>query len=195
MINHRMKHPVPLITGLVLLLAMFLPSGSYGADLTITHAPTQVYFSPGPDSTGAILKEIARARSEILLQAQSVDSTSIAKTLVDAHNRGVKVEIILGKNRKNDSCGSAAFFSGLKIPVYIDRKHAVGHSTIIIIDRTTVTAGSFNLGETAAEKTADSLAITKSKDLAKLYFDNWSKHREHAEIYKNKTKATPKGKS
>ncbi len=145
-------------------------AGLYGADLTITHAPTQVYFSPGPASTGAILKEIGKGRSEILLQAQSVNSTSIAKALVDAHNRGVKVEPILGKNRKNDSCGSAAFFSGLKIPVHIDSKHAVGDSSIITIDRTTAIAGLFDLG-------------------------NWEKHREHAEIYNNKRKAVPTRKS
>ncbi|OPX96086.1 MAG: Phospholipase D precursor [Syntrophorhabdus sp. PtaU1.Bin002] len=193
MIKEGLKHSILPVAGLALILASLIPSGSYSADLTLTNAPTQVYFSPGPDSTEAILKEIVKAKSEILLQTQSLGSVPIAKTLVDAHNRGVKVEVILGRSRKNDGCGSAAFFSGLKIPVYIDSKHAAGHNTIIVIDGTTTITGSFDLGKTPAEKTADSLILTKSKDLAKPYIDNWSKHREHAAVYKKK--AVPKGKA
>ncbi|OPY65218.1 MAG: Phospholipase D precursor [Syntrophorhabdus sp. PtaU1.Bin050] len=193
MTKEGIKYSILLVTGFVLILALLIPSGSHSADLTLTNAPTQVYFSPGAASTEAILKEIMKAKSEILLQAQSLGSAPIAKALVDAHNRGVKVEVILGRSRKNDGCGSAAFFSGLKIPVCIDSKHATGHNTIIVIDGTTTITGSFDLGKRPVEKTADSLTFTKSKDLAKLYIDNWSKHREHAAVYEKKS--VPKGKS
>lgn len=186
MIREGIKYSIFLVTGFALISTLLVPSGSYSADLVLTNAPTQVYFSPGVDSAEAILKEIAKAKLEILFQAQSLGSAPIAKALVDAHNRGVKVEVILGRSRKNDGCGSAAFFSGLKIPVYIDSKHATGHNTIIIIDKATTITGSFDLGKTPVEKTADSLTLTKSKDLTKLYLDNWSKHREHAATYKKK---------
>ena len=48
--------------------------------------------------TEAIVKEITNAKSEILVQAYSFTSAPIAKALVDAHKRGVKVEAILDKS-------------------------------------------------------------------------------------------------
>lgn len=195
MILHGVKYSILSVAGLALILALLAPPGSDGADLTLASTPAQVYFSPSAGSTEAILREIARAKSEILFQAQSLRSVPIARALVDAHNRGVKVAVILGRSRKNDGCGSAAFFSGMKIPAYIDSRHAAGHSTIIIIDRTMVITGSLDFGTTPVEKTADSLTLMKSKDLAKIYLNNWSKHREHAAAYTNKKKAPPKGRS
>jgi phosphatidylserine/phosphatidylglycerophosphate/cardiolipin synthase-like enzyme len=51
----------------------------------------------------------------------------------------------------------------------------------MIIDRETVITGSFNFTKAAEEKNAENLLIIKSKELAKVYIDNWYKHKEHSE--------------
>lgn len=53
----------------------------------------------------------------------------------------------------------------------------------MIIDGTTVISGSFNFTKSAEEKNAENLLIIKSEEMAKLYKDNWNRHREHSEEY------------
>ncbi|MDR3605428.1 MAG: phospholipase D-like domain-containing protein [Syntrophaceae bacterium] len=83
----------------------------HGADLVLTNPPVQVYFSPTGGCTDAIVKEIDNAKSEILVQAYSFTSTPIAKSLLEAHKRGVKVEAILDKSQKSQKYSGATFLA------------------------------------------------------------------------------------
>jgi phosphatidylserine/phosphatidylglycerophosphate/cardiolipin synthase-like enzyme len=145
--------------------------------------PTQVYFSPHGGATHAIINEISNAKSEIFVQAYSFTSTPIAKALVDAHKRGVKVEAILDKSQRKETYTEATFLANMGVTTYIDDKHAIAHNKIMIIDKSTVITGSFNFSKAAEEKNAENLLVIKSKELAATYIDNWMKHREHSEPY------------
>jgi phosphatidylserine/phosphatidylglycerophosphate/cardiolipin synthase-like enzyme len=167
----------------VTLSLFLLCSPAYPIDLTLSDTPTQVYFSPNGGCTEAIVKEIANARSEILVQAYSFTSAPIAKALVDAHKRGVKVEAILDKSQRSEKYTSAAFLANSRIPTFIDARHAIAHNKIMIIDQSAVITGSFNFTKAAEEKNAENLLIIESKTLAGIYIDNWNKHRQHSEVY------------
>ena len=156
---------------------------SHATDLTLNNTPTQVCFSPRGGCTEAIISQIDKAKSEILVQAYSFTSAPIAKALVNAHKRGVKVEAILDKSQKSERYTSATFISNAGIPSYIDSKHAIAHNKIMIIDKETVITGSFNFTKAAEEKNAENLLIIKNKELAGIYVKNWEKHREHSEKY------------
>ncbi len=54
----------------------------------------------------------------------------------------------------------------------------------MIIDKNTVITGSFNFTKAAEEKNAENLLIIRSADLAKLYLDNWNRHRSHSDEYR-----------
>ena len=54
----------------------------------------EVYFSPNGGCTDAIVRELDKAQSTVLVQAYSFTSYKIAKGLLDAHKRGIKVEVI-----------------------------------------------------------------------------------------------------
>jgi phosphatidylserine/phosphatidylglycerophosphate/cardiolipin synthase-like enzyme len=165
------------------LVLFLLTPAAYPIEITLNNAPTQVYFSPNGGCTDAIVKEIAKAKSEILVQAYSFTSAPIAKALVAAHKRGVKVEAILDKSQRSEKYTSAAFLANSRIPTFIDARHAIAHNKIILIDRETVITGSFNFTKAAEEKNAENLVIIKSKELAGIYIDNWKKHLEHSERY------------
>jgi phosphatidylserine/phosphatidylglycerophosphate/cardiolipin synthase-like enzyme len=107
----------------------------------------------------------------------------IAKALVDAHKRGVRVEAILDKSQRSGKYTSATFLANSRIPTFIDARHAIAHNKIMIIDRETVITGSFNFTKAAEEKNAENPLIIKSKELAGIYMDNWKKHLEHSERY------------
>ncbi len=87
--------------------------------------PIEVYFSPQNGSTAAIVREIDRARSEILVQAYSFTSAPIAHALLKAQRRGIKVEVILDKSQKNQRYSSFTFLMNARIPTYIDAEHAI----------------------------------------------------------------------
>ena len=167
---------------LLLFGLLFGCSNTQATDVTINNTPAQVYFSPHGGCTDAIVKEISRARSEILVQAYSFTNKEIAKALVDAHKRGIHTEIILDKSNKSQRYSAADFTFNMGIPTFIDAEHQIAHNKIMIIDTETVITGSFNFTKAAEEKNAENLLILKSKELAKVYFDNWNKHKAHRNI-------------
>jgi len=61
-----------------------------------------VYFSPHGGCTDAIVKELDAAKESVLVQAYEFTSAPIAKALMEAHKRGVKVQVILDKGQWTD---------------------------------------------------------------------------------------------
>ncbi len=148
---------------------------------------TDVYYSPKGGATAAVVQEIAAAKSEILVQAYSFTSAPIAKALVDARKRGVRIEAVLDKSQRKEKYTAADFLLHAGIPTYIDAVHAIAHNKIIIIDRITLLTGSFNFTKAAEEKNAENLLILKgNKPLVDRYYQNYAVHKAHAEVYAGK---------
>ena len=143
----------------------------------------EVYFSPNGGCTEAIIRELDKAKSTILVQAHSFTSGPIAKALLNAHKRGLKVEVILDKSQRTQKYSSATFLNNVGIPVKIDAEHAIAHNKVMIIDGETVITGSFNFTKAAEEKNAENLLIIHDKKLASLYTKNWQEHAQHSEVY------------
>jgi hypothetical protein len=102
-----------------------IPARSTISAVNGTVPETQVYFSPNGGCTEAIIKQIDNAKSEILIQAYSFTSVPIAKTLINAHKRGIRIEAILDKSNVTGNYSSATFISNNGIPVFIDAIHAM----------------------------------------------------------------------
>jgi len=167
----------------IILFLLLIPAVAPASETILRNVPVQVFFSPRGECTQAITREISAARSEILVQAYSFTSAPIAKSLLDAHRRGIRVIAILDKSQKREKYTSATFLSNSGMPVLIDSVHAIAHNKIIIIDRETVITGSFNFTKAAEEKNAENLLIIKSRELAAKYIANWNDHRMHSEPY------------
>ena len=171
----------------VLLSLVSLSSPCLAENLTLSKdTPIQVYFSPDGGCTSAINKVLGQSKQEILVQAYSFTSAPIAKALLDANKRGVKVQVILDKSQKTQKYSSATFLKNNRIPTFIDDKHTIAHNKIMIIDREIVITGSFNFTKAAEEKNAENLLIIKDKALARIYIENWEKHKGHSERYEGK---------
>jgi phosphatidylserine/phosphatidylglycerophosphate/cardiolipin synthase-like enzyme len=59
----------------------------------------QAYFSPKGGCTEAIVAEISKAKSNVIVQAYSFTSEPIAAALIAAHRRGVAVAVIVDKGQ------------------------------------------------------------------------------------------------
>jgi phosphatidylserine/phosphatidylglycerophosphate/cardiolipin synthase-like enzyme len=145
-----------------------------------------VFFSPGESCTAAIVREIASAKSTIHLQAYSFTSEGIARALVEAEKRGVKVVAILDASNRTRNYSAADFLAHEDIETYIDSQHAIAHNKVIVIDGATVLTGSFNFTKAADEKNAENLLVIPDPEIAARYEQNWQLHLAHSEYYVGK---------
>jgi phosphatidylserine/phosphatidylglycerophosphate/cardiolipin synthase-like enzyme len=158
------------------------PSAST-SNRSFTPEGVTVCFTPGGNCTEQIVNALADAKRTILVQAYSFTSALIAKALLDAHKRGVQVQVILDKSQRSDKYSSADFLANQGVPVVIDANHAIAHNKIIIIDGETVLTGSFNFTKAAQQKNAENLLIIRDPALAAQYTQNWDAHRQHSQPY------------
>jgi phosphatidylserine/phosphatidylglycerophosphate/cardiolipin synthase-like enzyme len=168
----------PLFLALALVLSAPVFVGATTADV-------EVHFSPAGDCTETIVKELGKAKKTVFVQAYSFTSAPIAKALVDAHKRGVHVEVILDKGQRTEKYSSADFVSRARIQTFIDARHAIAHNKIMVIDEKVTLTGSFNFTKAAEEKNAENLVVIRSSELAAQYLENWKTHVEHSEPYES----------
>src|SRR5471030_1359269 len=87
--------------------------------VSIRAAEIQVYFSPQGGCTAAVVNNLNRATNSVLVQAYSFTSAPIAKALVDAEKRGVKVRVILDKSQRTEKYSEADFLFHAGVPTWI----------------------------------------------------------------------------
>lgn len=186
-----MKKSRLLLILVLVLCCLPFPSALRAADLQLNRAPVKVFFSPSGGCTDAVVAEIDQARSEVLVQAYVFTSALIAKALLQAHRRGVRVEAILDKSQQARRHSSATFLVNAGIPTYIDGQHAIEHNKVMIIDGERVISGSFNFTKAAEESNAENLVIIRSAELARVYLANWREHRAHSTAIDRLTSVQP----
>jgi phosphatidylserine/phosphatidylglycerophosphate/cardiolipin synthase-like enzyme len=136
----------------------------------------QVRFSPKGGCQEALVQEVRKSRNEILVQAYSFTSDPLTKALVEAKQRGVKVEILLDKSNEVEK------YSELHVLLEqgLDHDHAIAHNKIIIIDQNVLATGSFNFTHQAENENAENLIIFRGyRDLVKSYRENFFHHKGH----------------
>jgi phosphatidylserine/phosphatidylglycerophosphate/cardiolipin synthase-like enzyme len=142
------------------------------------------YFSPNGGCTQAVVDVLNGAMTSVLVQAYSFTSAPIARALVDAHKRGVDVEVILDKSQKSERYSSATFLANEGIQTFIDARHKIAHNKVMIVDGTTLITGSFNFTKSAEEGNAENLlVIDNAPELAQRYTANWKEHLGHSQPY------------
>jgi len=138
------------------------------------------HFSPKGGCATAIVTELNRARSEILVMAYSFSCPDIANALIAASGRGVRVAVLLDRSNEAESYSELGDLRKHKIDVLIDAQHAIAHNKVIIIDRRIVLTGSFNFTRQAEHENAENLLILRHHhDLVERYRDNFHAHRDH----------------
>jgi phosphatidylserine/phosphatidylglycerophosphate/cardiolipin synthase-like enzyme len=150
---------------------------------TTTPSAVTVCFTPGGNCTDAIVQALGDAKHTILVQAYSFTSAPTAKALLDAHTRGVQVQVILDKSQRTEKYSSADFLANQGVPTMIDAQHAISHNKVMIIDGETVLTGSFNFTKAAQEKNAENLLIIRDPALAAQYTQNWQAHAQYSQPY------------
>lgn len=149
----------------------------------------EVSFSPRGGCTDAVVRELQAAKESVLVQAYSFTSVPIAKALLEAHKRGLTVQVILDKSQRTEKYSSATFLKNSGIPTFIDTAHAIAHNKVMVIDKQIVITGSFNFTKAAEESNAENLLVIRDAALAAKYTANWEAHLRHSQLYEGRTTA------
>jgi phosphatidylserine/phosphatidylglycerophosphate/cardiolipin synthase-like enzyme len=145
------------------------------------------YFSPKGGCTEAVVRELDAAKHTVLVQAYSFTSTPIAKALLEAHKRGVKITVILDKSNRKDNYSAADFIAHADISCFIDAQHSIAHNKVMLIDGRTVITGSFNFTKAAETSNAENLLVIHDHlKLFAAYEANFKKHLEHSDKYEGR---------
>lgn len=183
--NHASRHPLLPTLLLVLAIASAVVSGTATAAGLIlgNDTPIRVFFSPRGGAVAGIAQAVDGARSEILVQAHSLLSPAITRSLLEARERGVKVHVILDKSERQEGLTPAVQLANAGVPVFLDGMHATANDRVIVIDGQTVITGSLNFTTVSDEMNGENLLIIDSPSLARLYVENWKIHRAHSDPY------------
>jgi phosphatidylserine/phosphatidylglycerophosphate/cardiolipin synthase-like enzyme len=153
-------------SALLLLLSIFITLFSVPVAVSEAADTWTVCFTPPENCTDRINAAIREARHSIHVQAYSFTSAPIAKALLRAEKRGVRVEVILDKSNRKDKYSVADFLTNQGIPAFIDDEHAIAHNKVMIIDGEIVITGSFNFTKAAEERNAENVFLINDKVLA-----------------------------
>jgi phosphatidylserine/phosphatidylglycerophosphate/cardiolipin synthase-like enzyme len=131
----------------------------------------EVCFVPGEYCENKIVKEIDKAKKQVLVQAYSFTDYDIANALINAKHRNVDVEIVIDKSQIHNELLQE--LERAKIIIHVDYKPRIAHNKIMIIDKDTIITGSYNFTKAAQKYNAENLLIIEDKNLARKYINNW----------------------
>lgn len=165
------KYLLTLIT-----ICLLSTSAHAGADYSLC-------FSPEGNCEGRVVKEIDAAQHSVYVMMYVFNSKPIAKALVRAKQRGLKVAVIIDHHESLSRFSADELMVGKQVAVYLDRAHPKLHNKVVIIDSSTVITGSFNFTATANKENGENLLILRGeKKMAHQYITDFNRHFQHSEV-------------
>ena len=109
----------------------------YFTDSTHPNASQETGGSDAP-----LVEAINQARLSVDVAVYSLNLYSVRKALIDAHQRGVTVRVVIESDNMDTSAVDAIIEAG--IPVLGDRRQGLMHNKFVVIDHSDVWLGSIN---------------------------------------------------
>lgn len=127
---------------------------------------------------GVVLRAIAQSKQSIFIAAYAFTRTRIAKALLAAHARGVRVELKMDADQAKHPGARRiiGMFREAGIPVTIIHTHgdyAAMHNKFMVFDMRGVVTGSYNFTTQAQVVNWENLVWLRSDTLAELYKQAW----------------------
>lgn len=133
-------------------------------------------FSPKGGAEEIVLDGIRTAEKSIKVAAYSFTSKTIATALLDAHKRGVLVQVVADARSNSGKYTAVTFLANQGVPVRTNANYAILHHKFIVFDGRHVETGSFNFSAAASTKNAENvLLLSNVPDLAAQYEEEWQR--------------------
>jgi len=145
------------------------------------NAKIKMIFSPFAQDK--VLELIREAKETIDIEVYSFTSEEIAKELIEAKKRGVKIRVILEprlEDNRKFKIKQILEDSGIEVR-WASLEYKLTHSKFIIIDRKKILIGSINLSASALEKNREAAVVVESekvKEVLEIFEEDWQKATE-----------------
>ncbi len=149
--------------------------------VTVDDIQIETYFSPDDGVASQLLQLLQGAQESIYFLAYSFTSDPIAQVIRNQHEAGITVAGVMDDELVDLNDGSEfEFFLGSDLNVRRDGNQGLMHHKIIIIDRSIVVTGSYNLTASADERNDENILIIHSPDIAEFFFSEFERVFEMA---------------
>ena len=108
------------------------------------HPVTRVCFSPEGNCEKLVLKAIASAQKQILVQAYALTSKPITEALIRSHQQGVKVKALYDASQSRTPYSRIRTLEDVGIVTAVDQTDGLAHNKVVIIDDKALLVGSYN---------------------------------------------------
>lgn len=144
-------------------------------DSTVSISP---YFSPHGGCTSAVVSEVNHAKKYVDVAIYSFTSKPIAKALIRAFQRGVKVRVIIdeGTSRSRYCVGPKLASAGIPVRYKKGSGGGLMHNKVAVIDGKVLLTGSFNWTSSAERRNDENLLVIKGvPQVVKAYRERFEK--------------------
>ncbi len=146
---------------------------------------TTAYFSPRGGCEEAVIDLINHSKRTIDIAIYSFTDRKIARALIKAHNRGVKIRVIIdyGNGKSRYCVGPLLEKAGIRVRYKRGSGGGLMHNKYAIYDRKILSTGSFNWTSNANKRNDENLVVIKNDThLIELYQKNFNKLWKLAEL-------------
>ena len=155
---------------LITLIIISFSSLTYARDIC-------VYFTPSYAALDAIVEQINEAEETIDVAMYSFTSRPLARALLRAKKRGVKIRVILDKKASGSSNRYSKYpflkSNGISVRFAIPHtawgREGLMHNKFAVIDKKTVITGSANWTASAFKINDENVIIIKRYEIANVY--------------------------
>lgn len=134
-----------------------------------TDGDLEVYFSPKDKGISAVLPLIDNSQKYIYIPAFLITRKDLAQSLINAHNRGVSVKVILDATNTHTSSSKMKLLRQSGIQVKTENFAGKLHSKSVIIDDLYTIIGSMNFSRSGETANDENLLIIKNPEIAQFY--------------------------
>jgi len=150
---------------------------------TVPTERVSIFFSPNGGAAAAVVVELNDAKKSLSIAAYTITHPDISLAIIRAHERGVKVRVIVDPTLAGASYSAATPLMNAGIPVLVERGSGLLHHKLAIIDGKTIITGSMNWSRAGDETNSEDLVIIRDKTIAESYLEHFEKLLEKADPF------------
>src|SRR4051812_37913961 len=130
-------------------------------DEPVVAAASRACFSPGDGCLTTILGELSRTRRTADICVFTITDDRIARAILEAHARRVKVRVITDNDKQYDGGSDVARLRGAGIALKVDETEHHMHHKFAVLDGVTLLNGSYNWTRSARDFNEEKLVVTR----------------------------------
>lgn len=125
----------------------------------VAFADTAAYFTPSLDCENQIIHLLNLAEKKIQIAVYSINNDHITQALLDAHKRGIPIQILTDRTQAGQQKASAPLLKKAGIDIKVHSKHRIEHNKFMVVDEEAMITGSYNWTNPASLKNSENCMV------------------------------------